>query len=123
MKKIFITLVTLISCITLSSIILPQDCEEPNDVWFKISNDERTYGETIAVDMSRGYAGTDGQYIYLFVMDKNTKEEMIIAFPIGYWEVEKKSEFEKELEKEFKDLEDYLRQNKGKGIKIQKQYK
>ena len=58
---------TLIILVTLISFILPQDCEEPEDVWFKISNDERTYGNLIAVDMSKGYANTDGKYIYLFV--------------------------------------------------------
>ena len=31
------------------------------------------------------------------------------------------SDFDKELEKEFKDLEDYLKKNKGKGIEIKKQ--
>ena len=44
MKKILITLVTLIG------FILPQDCEEPEEVWFKISNDEKTYGQLITID-------------------------------------------------------------------------
>ena len=112
MKKLLITLVTLIG------FILPQDCEEPEEVWFKISNDEKTYGQLITIDMSRGYADTDGRHIYLFVYDKNTNEGLVIMFPIGYWETEKISKFEKELEKEFKDLEDYLKKNKGKGIEI-----
>ena len=115
MKKIILTLVTLIG------FIFPQECEEPEEVWFKISNDKKTYGDLIAVDMSRGYADTDGVYVYLFVTDKNTGEGLIIAFPIGYWETEKISKFEKELEKEFKDLEDYLKQNKGKSMEIKKQ--
>ena len=115
MKKIFLILVMLIG------FIFPQDCEEPEEVWFKISNDEKTYGDLIAVDMSSGYAGTDGSYLYLFVTDKNTGEGLIIMFPIGYWETEKISKFDKELEKEFKDLEDYLKKNKGNGMEIKKQ--
>ena len=89
MKKILITLVTLIG------FILPQDCEEPAEVWFKVSNDinSKSYGKLIQLDMSWGYAGVDGAYIYLFVTDKNTKEELVVMFPIGYWESEKISKF------------------------------
>ena len=62
MKNILLTLVILIS------FILPQDCEEPVEVWFKISNDinSKGYGEIIQIDMSWGYAGSDGIYVYLF---------------------------------------------------------
>ena len=42
-------------------------------------------------------------------------------FPFGYWEAPSMSDFDKELEKEFKDLEDYLKKNKGNGIEIKKQ--
>ena len=115
MWNIFITLVTLIG------FSFSQECEEPIDVWFKISNDSKTYGEVIQLDMSRGYAGSDGQSLYLYVEDINSRGEgIIIMFPFGYWEVEKISKFEKDLEEEFKDLEDYLKKNKGKGIKIAK---
>lgn len=98
------------------------DCEEPVEVWFKISNDinSKDYGKIIALDMSMGYAGIDGKYVYLFVRVKDSADGITIAFPIGYWETEKISEFDKELEKEFKDLEDYLKHNKGKGIEIKK---
>ena len=117
MKKILITLVTLIG------FILPQDCEEPINTWFKISNEEKTYGQLLTLDMSFGYAGTDGQFVYLFVLEKDTKEQLVIAFPIGYWETEKISKFipkeDKKEEEEF-DLDEYLKQNKGKGIEIKK---
>ena len=46
----------------------------------------------------------------------------MITFPIGYWEIEKKSEFVKELEKEFKNLEDYLRYNQGNSTEIKRQH-
>ena len=116
MKNIFITLVTLVG------FIFPQDCEEPIDVWFKVSNDSKTYGEVIQLDMSKGYAGSDGQFLYLYVEDINNRGEgIIIMFPFGYWETPTKSDFEKDLEKEFKDLEDYLKKNKGKGIEIKRE--
>ena len=114
MKNIFITLVTLIG------FIFPQDCEEPINVWFKISNDSKTYGQVIKLDMSKGYAGADGQYLYLYVADLTNNEGIVIMFPIGYWEAPSMSDFDKELEKEFKDLEDYLKKNKGKGIEIKR---
>ena len=97
-----------------------QDCEEPIDVWFKVSNESgENYGKILQLDMSKGMADTDGIYLYLFVKDVNG-EGVVIMFPFGYWETEKpkKDPFLDELEKEFKDLEDYLKKNKGKGIEI-----
>ena len=113
MKKILIVLVTLIS------FILPQDCGEPIDVWFKTSNDEKNYGELLTIDMSRGYALYDEFYIYLFTYEKNTKEELVIMFPIGYWEIEKIIPKKNNQKKDF-DLDEYLKRNKHKGMKIQK---
>ena len=114
MKNIFIILVMLIG------FSYPQECDEPINVWFKLSNDtsSKDYGEAIAIDMSKGYATTDGVYIYLLVTIKDSDEGLMISFPIGYWETEEKSEFQKELEKEFKSLEEYLR-SKG-STQIQK---
>ena len=110
MKNIFIILLILIG------FNFSQDCEEPTNVWYKISNDinSKTYGKVIPVDMSGGYAYTDGVAVYLIVFEKNTKEQLIMMFPIGYWEAGG------EIEKEFRDLEDYLKHNAGKGIKIEK---
>ena len=117
MKKILITLVTLIG------FILPQDCEEPENVWFKISNNkEHMYGELLTIDMSAGYALFDEFYIYLFVWEKNTKEELVIMFPIGYWEVGKIDKIlpKQEKKKEEFDLDEWLKKNKNKGIEIKK---
>ena len=119
MKNILVILVTLIS------FIFPQDCEEPQDVWFKIANDvnnSETYGTLIALDMSRGYATTDGIFIYLIVFDKNTRQQLVVSFPIGHWMIEKIDKSKKivpKKEKEEFDLDEYLKQNKGKGIKIE----
>ena len=111
MKNIILILVMLIG------FSYPQECDEPINVWFKLSNDtsSKDYGKVLAIDMSRGYATTDGVYIYLLVKIKDSDEGLIITFPIGDWEVDDK------IEKEFKDLEDYLKYNKGKGTKIHKQ--
>ena len=100
MKNILIILVTLIS------FILPQDCEEPSEVWFKISNDmnkDKTYGKIIQLDMSNGYASTDGIFVYLIVFDKNTKEQLVVSFPIGYWKVEKVNKTKKIVPKNEKE--------------------
>ena len=99
--------------------IFSQDCEEPINVWFKISNDinSNNYGKIIPVDMSSGYAYSDGAVVYLLVFDKESKEQLVLMFPFGYWEAGG------EIEKEFKDLEDYLKYNNDKGIEIQKNNK
>ena len=118
MKNIILILITLIG------FIFPQDCdcEEPINVWFKISNAEKDYGKLITLDMSNGFATTDGVFIYLVVKNKETKEDLVIQFPIGYWIIDKidkkipKQEKKKE-EKEF-DLDEYLKKNKGKGRMI-----
>ena len=96
-------------------------CEEPVEVWFKISNDvnDKDYGNIIQLDMSRGYAQYDGKYLYLFVQKLDTDEGIVIMFPIGYWETEKVEKYIPKEEEEF-DWEEYLKQNAGKGIIIEK---
>ena len=113
---------TLLILVTLISFIFPQACEEPQDVWFKIANDvnSETYGKLIAIDMSQGFATTDGIFVHLIVLDKNTRQQLVISFPIGHWKVEKvdksKKIIPKDNNKEF-DWEEYLKKNKGIEIK------
>ena len=111
MKNLFISLVMLIG------FSFPQDCEEPVNVWFKISNDinSNNYGTIISVDMSNGYAYADSDNIYIIVLDSNTKEQIVLTFPFGYWEAGG------EIAKEFKDLDDYLRNTQRNGTEIKKQ--
>ena len=109
MKNIIVTLITLIG------FIFPQDCEEPINVWFKISNGEKDYGKLLTLDMSSGFATTDGVFIYLIVYEKSTNEEIVISFPIGQWKVEKMGKFTPKQEEEKFDLDEYLKKNKGKG--------
>ena len=112
MKNILIILVILIG------FILPQDCEEPVEVWFKISNDSNStgYGEIIQIDMSWGYAGTDGIYIYLFVYEKDTGKELVVQFPIGRWEAERINKYIPKENEEF-DLKKYLKSRNSIEIK------
>ena len=116
MKKIILILLTLIG------FVFPQDCEceEPKDVWFKISNAEKDYGKLITLDMSNGFATTDGLFIYLVVKNMDTKEDLVIQFPIGYWIIDKidKKIPKQEKKKEEFDLDEYLKKNKGKGRMI-----
>ena len=105
MKKYLLTLLLTIG------FIFPQDCEEPINVWFKISNDisNPNYGQVVALDMSRGYSYTDGEVVYLILTDINTSEQVILTFPIGHWVVEGKDE----IQKEFDSLEEYLKNTDG----------
>ena len=104
--------------VILIGFILPQDCEEPVEVWFKISNDatSKGYGEIIQIDMSWGYAGTDGIYIYLFVYEKDTGKELVVQFPIGRWEAERINKYIPKENEEF-DLEKYLKSRNSIEIK------
>ena len=112
MKKYLLTFLLTIGC------IFSQDCEEPVNVWFKISNDQSNpnYGQVVALDMSQGQSFTDGVFIYLVLNDSNTKEEVILTFPIGHWVVEAKDE----IQKEFESLEEYLKNTKGSLIQKNK---
>ena len=114
MKKIILTLIITIG------FIFSKECPETVNTWFKISTDvtSSSYGKVMQLDMSKGLAGTDGVYVYLAMIDKNTNEQVIISFPMGTWE-----DGAGKIEQEFKDLDDYLRKNKGKGIKIEYKYK
>ena len=113
MKKIILILMTVIG------FIFPQDCdcEEPINVWFKISNAEKDYGQLLTLDMSGGFATTDGIFIYIIVKNKDTGEDLVVSFPIGYWKIDKidKKIPKQEKKKEEFDLDEYLKKNKDKG--------
>ena len=113
---LYVLLVTMfsISC----DVVQAQDCEEPVNVWFKVSNDQTNsnYGQVVAIDMSHGYSSTDGTFIYLILSDISTGEQVILTFPIGYWVVEDKDE----IQKEFDSLEEYLKNTEGSLIEKNK---
>ena len=113
---LYILVVTMfsLSC----DVVQAQDCEEPVNVWFKVSNDQANsnYGQVIALDMTEGYSYTDGEVVYLILNDVNTMEQVILTFPIGHWVVEAKDE----IQKEFDSLEEYLENTKGSLIQKNK---
>ena len=113
---LYVLLVTMfsISC----DVVQAQDCEEPVNVWFKVSNDQTNsnYGQVVALDMSHGYSSTDGEFIYLVLSYVTTTEQVILTFPIGYWTVEDKDE----IQKEFESLEEYLKNTEGSLIEKNK---
>ena len=113
---LYILVVTMfsLSC----DMVQAQDCEEPVNVWFKVSNDQTNmnYGQVVALDMSHGYSSTDGAFIYLVLSDVTTTEQVILTFPIGYWTVEDKDE----IQKEFDSLEEYLKNTEGSLIEKNK---
>ena len=94
-------------------------CEDPVNVWYKVSTFAKDRGKVIKLDMRKGQAFTDHQYIYLVVKDLNTGEVVYIAFPNGGdWVAEpEKDEFLDALDEEFKNLEEYLRSKQGTEIK------
>tara|TARA_Y100000590_G_scaffold338074_1_gene385217 strand:+ start:802 stop:1158 length:357 start_codon:yes stop_codon:yes gene_type:complete len=115
---------SIILLITLVGFIFSQDCEEPENIWFKVSNNqEHMYGKLMYIDMSSGFAITDGEFIYLIVYEKSTKEEIVISFPIGEWVVEKTNKTIPKQEKDKFDLDKYLKENKGKGRLISTSFK
>ena len=105
--------------------LLPNDgvCEElPIDVWIRPSNDEQNFGNLMYLDMSRGWSGTDGVNVLISVIDLNSGNPIMLIFPLNNWFEMDYSIYvpPPEPEKEEFDLEEYLKTNKGKGIKIVK---
>jgi len=94
-------------------------CEDPTNIWYKVSTFAEDKGKVIKLDMRTGQSFSDHQYIYLVVKTIDTGEITYIAFPNGGdWVAEpKKDEFLDALDEEFKNLEEYLRSKQGTEIK------
>ena len=95
------------------------ECGEPVNVWYKVSSNEEDYGKVIRLDMSGGQSFSDEMFIYIIVKDLTNGDNIIIAFPNGgdWTAATPKDPFLDELEKEFKNLEDYLKSNPSEEIK------
>jgi hypothetical protein len=99
-------------------------CEEPmNNVWYKLSTGEDGIQRTIKLDMQKGKSYSEGPYYILELRDADNGDIIFVAFPtFGPWDSEiPKAEdpFLDALDKEFKNLEDYLRAKQGTEIKKQ----
>ena len=71
--------VLLLSCPSIDPI-------ETTNKWFKVDPDDPTSDSVISLDMSKGYAYSNGKYILIVVQDSENKDEIIVAFPNGgYW--------------------------------------
>ena len=91
----------------------PKDPQKEINIWHKVSDDELNPGEIIPLDMSEGYSFCAGPVLYIIVSQIGSEDDIAIAFPNrGYWESPKPDEFLEELQNEFDNLEEYLR-NKG----------
>ena len=97
-------------------------CEEPVNVWYKVSTFEEDGGQIIKLDMSEGKSFADEQWIYIAVRQIGRDDITYIVFPNGGDCVAKAQDpFLKELQKEFDSLEEYLKANQG--TSIEKEYK
>ena len=80
------------------------------NVWYKVSSDELNPGEIVALDMSSGYSGCKGGYVYILVKEVGSDEDIVVAFPDnGKWHAEKVDTVSVEIQKYFGKLEDDLR--------------
>ena len=124
LKKSTIGLLLFYVGLVFSQVTTPECvCEDPTNIWYKVSTFAEDKGKVIKLDMRAGQAFTDHQYIYLVVKDLNTGEVVYIAFPNGGdWVAEPiKDPFLEALDEEFENLEDYLRSQGSSEIK--KKYK
>ena len=97
-------------------------CEAPlNNVWYKVSTGKDGIQQTIKLDMQNGISYSEGPYYVLELRDMDNGEIIFVAFPtFGPWESEipkERDPFLDALDKEFKNLEDYLRSQGSEEIK------
>ena len=81
-------------------------CEDPVNVWYKVSTFEPDKGKVVRLDMSKGKTFTDHQYVYLAVKDLDSDDVIYIMFPKnGDWVSEEpKDEFLDALDEEFRGI-------------------
>ena len=97
-------------------------CEEPmKNVWYKLSTGEDGIQRTIKLDMQMGVSYSEGPYYVLELKDAENGDIIFVAFPtFGPWESEipkDKDPFLDALDKEFKNLEEYLKSRDSQEIK------
>ena len=97
-------------------------CEEPmNNVWYKLSTGEDGIQRTVKLDMQMGKSYSEDSYYVMELRDVENGDIIFVAFPAnGIWESEipkAKDPFLDALDKEFKNLEEYLKSNPSEEIK------
>ena len=120
LKKSTIGLLLFYVGLVFSQVTTPECvCEDPTNIWYKVSTFKEDKGKIIKLDMRTGQSFSDHQYIYLVVKTIDTGEVTYIAFPNGGdWVAEPaRDPFLDALDEEFKNLEEYLRSKQGTEIK------
>jgi len=120
LKKSTIGLLLFYVGLVFSQVTAPECvCEDPTNIWYKVSTFAEDRGKVIKLDMRTGQSFSDHQYIYLVVKTIDTGEITYIAFPNGgdWIAPTPKDAFLDALDEEFKNLEEYLRSIQGTEIK------
>ena len=120
LKKSTIGLLLFYIGLVFSQVTTPECvCEDPTNIWYKVSTSEHDYGKVVRLDMTKGQAFSDQMFIYIAVKDLDTGDIIWIGFPNGGdWVSEgPKDPFLEALDEEFKNLEDYLRSQDSQEIK------
>ena len=120
LKKSTIGLLLFYVGLVFSQVTTPECvCEDPTNIWYKVSTFAEDRGKVIKLDMRTGQSFSDHQYIYLVVKTIDTGEITYIAFPNGgdWIAPTPKDAFLDALDEEFKNLEEYLRSIQGTEIK------
>ena len=126
LKKVTIGLTLFYIGLVFSQVTAPECvCEEPmNNVWYKLSTGEDGIQRTVKLDMQMGKSYSEGPYYVMELRDADNGDIIFVAFPSdGIWESEipkAKDPFLDALDKEFKNLEDYLKSRKSE--EIEKKY-
>ena len=120
LKKSTIGLLLFYIGLVFSQVTTPECvCEDPTNIWYKVSTFAEDKGKVIKLDMSKGQSYSDDMFIYIVVQTLETGEITYIAFPNGGdWVAEPaRDPFLDALDEEFKNLEDYLRSQGSTEIK------
>ena len=121
LKKSTIGLLLFYIGLVFSQVTTPECvCEAPmNNVWYKLSTGKDGIQRTIKLDMQMGTSYSEGPYYILELRDIENDEIIFVAFPNGGdWTSEQPQDpMLDALEKEFKNLEDYLRSQGSTEIK------
>ena len=120
LKKSTIGLLLFYVGLVFSQVTTPECvCEDPTNIWYKVSTFAEDKGKVIKLDMRTGQSFSDHRYIYLVVKTIDTGEITYIAFPNGgdWIAPTPKDPFLDALDEEFKNLEEYLRSIQGTEIK------
>ena len=120
LKKSTIGLLLFYVGLVFSQVTTPECvCEDPINIWYKVSPDQSTYGQVMKLDMTRGQSYSDPAYIYILVRDSNTGDVIVMAFPNGgdWHAFSKEDSLYMEMEEDINDLQKYLEKKGSTEIK------